>query len=65
MHGVTKAFLSGFGGAFVSQWVGPKIVPHLPQSLQTANMAKFVNAAIAGGSAAAVWYALGATGVDK
>lgn len=60
MHGVTKVFLAGFGGAFVAQWVGPTITAQLPESLKTATMAKVVNATIAGGSAAAVYYALGA-----
>lgn len=63
MHGVTKVFISGFGGAFVASWAAPKIMPHLPQSLQTGNMLKVTNAVIAGGSAAAVYYLLGATGV--
>jgi len=62
MHGVTKVFVAGFGGAFLAQWAGPKITPHLPQSLQTPTMAKVVNAAIAGGSAAAVYFALGEVG---
>lgn len=60
MHGVTKVFVAGFGGAFVAQWCGPMITSALPASLKTETMAKLVNATIAGGSAAAVYYALGA-----
>jgi hypothetical protein len=60
MHGITKVFVSGFGGAFLAQWAGPKITGALPESLKTPTMAKVVNASIAGGSAAAVYYALGA-----
>lgn len=60
MHGITKVFLSGFGGAFVAQWVGPKVTGSLPESLKTPTMAKVVNGVIAGGSAAAVYYLIGA-----
>ena len=63
MHGVTKVFIAGFGGAFVATWAAPKIMPHLPASLQTGTMLQVTNGVIAGGSAAAVYYLLGAAGV--
>jgi hypothetical protein len=63
MSTTTKVFLAAGAGSFLASWAEPKIVPKLPAQLQTGGMAKATHAAVAGASAALVYYGLGKLGV--
>jgi hypothetical protein len=65
MSALTKVFIAGMAGSFVASYAEPMIVSKLPDSLKTPTGAKITHAAIAGGSAMAVYYTLGKLGVTS
>lgn len=62
MSPTTKVFVAAAFGSFVASWAEPKLLPKLPDSLKTEGTAKITHAAIAGASAALVYYGLGKLG---
>lgn len=60
---LTKVFVAGAAGSLLASWSTPYIVPKLPESLRTGNMAKATHAVIAGASAMTAYWALGKLGI--